>query len=69
MGQGPDLPTGQESLVYLEPVLTLGGVPQLEVEDPGDHPLVGGDSHQPAAVETCLVVLGIRLGHEDGGSQ
>ena len=69
VGERPDLSTGQESLVYLEPVLTLGGVPQLEVEDPGDESLVGRHHHPPPAVQPRLVVLGVGGGHDDGRGQ
>ena len=69
VGERPDLSAGQESLVDLEPVPALGGVPQLEVQDPGDEGLVGRDHDPPAAVEPRLVVLGVGGGHDDGRGQ
>ena len=70
---GGQLTAGQPGGVNLQPVLTgaapVLGLPQLEVEDPGEDGLVGRDPHQPAAVEAGLVVLGDGLGHEEGGRQ
>ena len=70
---GGQLTAGQPGRVDLQPVPTgaaaVLGLPQLEVEDPGEDGLVGRNPHQPAAVEAGLVVLGVGLGHQEGRRQ